>query len=155
MRPGYFFSDEPGYYEPGVGGVRLETILMTVVLKSCDGQNSKNCDLKYGNKNYGTFLGFEPVCLVPFEPKLINYTLLSDAHIDWLNYYNQLIRTKVGTELKKQGKTKAWEWMEARTDPIIINNSREARLTISSSPIMQYSTALLMTTISLFVLLLL
>ena len=25
MREGYFFSDEPGYYEPGVGGVRLET----------------------------------------------------------------------------------------------------------------------------------
>ena len=104
MRAGYFFSDEPGYYEEGLGGVRLETILMTV---------AKN-DLKYGHKNYNNFLGFEPVCLVPFEPKLIDYKLLSNAHIDWLNHYNNLIRTKVGSELKKQGKAHALKWMESR-----------------------------------------
>ena len=94
MKEGYFFSDEPGYYEPGVGGIRLETVLRTV----------KSPSLKFSNKDYGTFLGFEPVCLVPFEPKLINYSLLTEAHIEWLNYYNNLIRERVGPELKFQGK---------------------------------------------------
>ena len=96
MREGYFFSDEPGYYEPGVGGVRLETVLYAV----------KKSGLKYQSKNYGSFLGFEPVTLVPFEPHLINYELLNNEQINWLNYYNSLIRSRVGPELKRQGKTK-------------------------------------------------
>ncbi len=96
MREGYFFSDEPGYYEPGVGGVRLETVLRTV----------KKDKLPYSGKDYGNFLGFEPVCLMPFEPKLIDYSLLSDAQIDWLNNYNRKIREKIGSELNWQGKTR-------------------------------------------------
>ena len=38
MKAGYFFSDEPGYYEQGKFGIRLETVLATV---------EKN-DLPYG-----------------------------------------------------------------------------------------------------------
>ena len=57
-------------------------------------------------KNYGNFLAFEPVTLVPFEPHLIDYNLLSDDQINWLNYYNRLTREKVGAELKKQEKTR-------------------------------------------------
>ena len=49
-------------------------------------------------------LGFEPVTLVPFEPKLIDYKLLNKEHVAWLNNYNYMIRERVGAELKKQGK---------------------------------------------------
>ena len=96
MREGYTFSDEPGYYEPYVGGVRLETVLLTV----------RKPSLKYGEKGYGSFLGFEPICLVPFETKLINYDLLSDSQLDWLNNYNRLIREKVGPVLEAQDKAR-------------------------------------------------
>ena len=41
MKAGYFFSDEPGYYEKGKFGIRLETVLMTV---------EKN-NLPYGKAN--------------------------------------------------------------------------------------------------------
>ena len=44
-----------------LGGVRLETILQTV----------KKTDALYQEKNYGNFLAFEPVTLVPFEPHLM------------------------------------------------------------------------------------
>ena len=30
MKAGYFFSDEPGYYEQGKFGIRLETVLLTI-----------------------------------------------------------------------------------------------------------------------------
>ena len=30
MKAGYFFSDEPGYYEKGNFGLRLETVLVAV-----------------------------------------------------------------------------------------------------------------------------
>ena len=79
-----------------LGGVRLETILQTV----------KKTDALYQEKNYGNFLAFEPVTLVPFEPHLIDYNLLSDDQINWLNYYNRLTREKVGAELEKQEKTR-------------------------------------------------
>ena len=63
--------------------------------------------LKYENKeDYGPFYGFEPVCLAPFEPKLIDFSLFNNEQIDWLNWYNRLTRERVGAELKAQGKTK-------------------------------------------------
>ena len=101
MKAGYFFSDEPGYYEKGNFGIRLETVLMTV---------EKN-DLRYGNKDVASgggkqFLGFEPVALIPFEHKLIDFTLLNLGQIEWLNNYNKLIRDKIGKELRKQKKDK-------------------------------------------------
>ena len=44
MKAGYFFSDEPGYYEQGKFGIRLETVLVAV---------QKN-GLPYGNVKYIT-----------------------------------------------------------------------------------------------------
>lgn len=115
MRQGYFFSDEPGYYDAGNFGIRLETVLMAV--------NRDN--LKYGDKPVESgggkqMLGFEPVCLVPFEPKLINMTLLNHEQKAWLNNYNNKIREKVGAEMKKQNKSnRAIEWMMKRTEPVM------------------------------------
>ena len=60
--------------------------------------------LNLSREDYGQMLGFEPVCLVPFEPKLIDYDLLSEAHIDWLNGYNALTKERVGRELERLGK---------------------------------------------------
>ena len=94
---GQFFSDEPGYYQPNEFGIRLETVLRVV----------KKENLRHQEKeDYGELLGLEPVCLVPFEPKLIDYTLFSDGQVDWLNRYNRMVREKVGKELKAQGKNK-------------------------------------------------
>ena len=114
MKAGYFFSDEPGYYEKGNFGIRLETVLMTV---------EKN-DLRYGNKDVASgggkqFLGFEPVALIPFEHKLIDFTLLNLEQIEWLNNYNQLIREKIGNELRTQKKDKRIiDWIYKRTKEI-------------------------------------
>ncbi|KRT80197.1 Peptidase [Oryctes borbonicus] len=106
LEPGYFFSVEPGYYSESYFGIRLENILEVVNkpwLKHMSGQN---------------FLGFVDVTLVPFEPKLINRTLLSSYHIRWLNDYNSKIREHVGKELKKQGEVEAFYWMMKRTEHI-------------------------------------
>merc|ERR1712029_1059728 len=95
-------------------GIRLETVLMTV----------KRDGLKYAGKPAASgggkkMLGFEPVTLVPFEPKLINYKLLNKEHVAWLNNYNYMIRERVGAELKKQGKPqRVIDWMTLRTEPM-------------------------------------
>ena len=98
---GHCVSDEPGYYDAGNFGIRLETVLMAV---------NKN-NLTYGDKPVESgggkqILGFEPVCLMPFEPKLIDLKLLNHDQKAWLNNYNRRIRDKVGAELKNQNKSK-------------------------------------------------
>ena len=62
-------SAEPGYYEAGQFGIRLETIMFC---RPAEG-------LPYNFS--GPYLTFEPVTLVPFEPKLIKAELLSKDQV--------------------------------------------------------------------------
>eukprot|EP00092_Neocalanus_flemingeri_P014896 GFUD01016088.1.p1 GENE.GFUD01016088.1~~GFUD01016088.1.p1 ORF type:complete len:725 (+),score=200.23 GFUD01016088.1:283-2457(+) len=107
LKVGMFFSDEPGVYIENMFGVRLETVLRVV---------EKN--LTYAGKGFGPFYGFKAVCLVPFEPKLIDYSLLSREQVDWLNQYNKNILDKVGPILLQEGYTSAYSWLVVRTNHI-------------------------------------
>merc|ERR1719226_11222 len=56
LQENMFFSDEPGFYKDGEFGIRIESVLRVV-------------NLPFKDETYGKFVGFEPVTLVPFEPK--------------------------------------------------------------------------------------
>ncbi|XP_060590644.1 xaa-Pro aminopeptidase 2-like [Ruditapes philippinarum] len=106
----YGGKPEPGYYEDGQFGIRLENIVMV-----------KNASTTY--KFPGTqFLTFEHVTLVPYEPHLIKFDLLNEDQIEYLNDYNMRVRDQVGPELKKQGKNAAYDWMMKKTEKISVNN---------------------------------
>lgn len=62
------FLLEPGYYR-GDFGVRLENVLEVI----------EKPWLKHGTGQ--RFFGFKDVTLVPFEPKLIDYSLLTSSHV--------------------------------------------------------------------------
>ncbi|XP_020295575.1 xaa-Pro aminopeptidase 1-like isoform X2 [Pseudomyrmex gracilis] len=102
LKPGFFLSNEPGYYKEGDFGVRLENILEVITAGKLP-------------RNEKTFLRFRDVTLVPYEPKLINFDMLTPLHRRWLNNYNKRIREEVGTELKKRLKMKAFYWMMMKT----------------------------------------
>ncbi|KAK9301554.1 hypothetical protein QLX08_006111 [Tetragonisca angustula] len=104
LKPGFFLSNEPGYYKEGDFGVRLENILETV-----EAGKSKTSE---------SFLKFRDVTLVPYEPKLINYDMLNPSHIRWINNYNRRIRDEVGPELKRRLKMDAFNWMLKKTATI-------------------------------------
>lgn len=81
FEPGMVTSIEPGYYQEGWGGIRLEN-LYTVV---------KTEQPSYFGKPFYTF---KPFTLVPFEKKLINLSQLTKAEISWLmTYYEQIEKT--------------------------------------------------------------
>ncbi|XP_029640756.1 xaa-Pro aminopeptidase 1 [Octopus sinensis] len=103
---GMFLSDEPGFYEAGAFGIRLETILMV-----------QNATTKYRFMNFN-FFKFKPITLVPFEPNLIDYSMLSKDQIYWLNNYNKLCEDIIGPELMRQGKNDALNWLQKRTELI-------------------------------------
>lgn len=64
-----FLFAEPGYYSESYFGIRLENVLEVVDKPWLKHMSSRS------------FLGFVDVSLVPFEPKLINRTLLNSYHV--------------------------------------------------------------------------
>lgn len=61
------------------------------------------------------FLAFQDVTMVPYEPKLIDSTLLSAVEKRLLNEYNAKIRNVIGDELKQLGNMRAFYWMMNKT----------------------------------------
>ncbi|CAL7934020.1 unnamed protein product [Xylocopa violacea] len=110
FKPGYFLSNEPGYYKEGEFGVRLENILETV-------------EANTSHEDSITFLKFRDVTLVPYEPKLIDIKMLNPSHIRWLNNYNRRIRDEVGPELIRRLRMDAYNWMLRKTKPISVDDA--------------------------------
>ncbi|XP_023223651.1 xaa-Pro aminopeptidase 1-like [Centruroides sculpturatus] len=103
FEPGAFLSNEPGYYEGGKFGIRLET---TMMVKEMPKQYNP-----YKDKYYG----FEPIAFIPFEPNLIMVNMLNKQQIAWLNDYNGRTRHIVGKELLKQKRHRGLNWLMERT----------------------------------------
>ncbi|XP_033646170.1 xaa-Pro aminopeptidase 1-like [Asterias rubens] len=101
---GMFFSDEPGYYEDGEFGIRLENVMMSVAAKT---------EHQFSTYQYMTF---EMVSLIPFEPNLIDFSLLTPRQLDYYNDYNKRIREEVGPSLKSE---LARNWMTKKTEPVL------------------------------------
>ena len=78
LADGMFLSDEPGYYQPGDFGIRIENDMEVVYANKS----------AYDSKQY---LRFNTITFVPYEPSLIDVTLLADAHIDAINQYHQKV----------------------------------------------------------------
>ncbi|XP_070541372.1 xaa-Pro aminopeptidase 1-like isoform X2 [Ptychodera flava] len=100
------FSDEPGFYEDGSFGVRLENLV--VVTKA---------DTKHNFKDRG-FLTFEPITLVPVQLKMLEPTLLNEKEITWLNNYHSVCRDVIGKALQEQGRKDALQWLMKETEPL-------------------------------------
>jgi hypothetical protein len=66
---------------------------------------------------------FQPVTLVPFEPKLIDYSLMTVAQIEWYNAYNEVIVSKVSDKIEVIDE-RTLKWIQDRTkyvSPVISN----------------------------------
>ena len=107
LQAGMILSDEPGYYEDGNFGIRLETLVRVVEAKT-----------KFTMPSKSIFLTFEPVTVVPIQAKMILAELMTEQEIEWLNGYHQLCRDRVGPILKESGSSHALEWLIKETQPI-------------------------------------
>ncbi|XP_033756738.1 xaa-Pro aminopeptidase 1-like [Pecten maximus] len=106
LEEGMILSDEPGYYEDGQFGVRIENLVFV-----------KKAKTEYNFREKG-FLTFEPLTLVPIQTKMICPSLLSEREVEWLNTYHSKVRDEVGSELRRQGKQAALDWMMRETEPL-------------------------------------
>ncbi|KAK5091789.1 hypothetical protein LTR70_006319 [Exophiala xenobiotica] len=74
---GNVLSDEPGYYEDGNFGIRIENMIMA---------KEAETNHKFGDKPW---LAFEHVTMVPMCRKLIDASILGPEEKQWLNEYHQ------------------------------------------------------------------
>jgi len=106
LESGMFLSDEPGYYEDGSFGIRIENIIQVV---------EKKLKHNYGNRGY---LGFEVVTMAPLCKELIVPQLLSTEEVDWINDYHSEVFEKVGSYLRDNNKTNVVDWLKNATSSL-------------------------------------
>jgi len=84
FEPGMLVSDEPGYYKDGEYGIRTENDLLVV---------------PYKETAYGEFYKFEVLTLIPFDPKAMILSMLSNEEIEYIKDYHNRIFKEVSNYL--------------------------------------------------------
>ncbi|XP_020584249.1 probable Xaa-Pro aminopeptidase P [Phalaenopsis equestris] len=97
-------TDEPGYYEDGNFGIRLENVL---VVKEADTK------FNFGEKGY---LSFEHITLAPYQKKLMDLKLMTADEISWVNSYHSTCLLLLSPYLNHQ----EMAWLKKATEPIAI-----------------------------------
>ncbi|CAN4123599.1 unnamed protein product [Withania somnifera] len=95
-------TDEPGYYEDGKFGIRLENVLIV---------KEGNTKFNFGEKGY---LTFEHITWAPYQRKLIDLSLLVPEEIQWLNDYH----SKCSEILTPYLNQSEMEWLKKATAPV-------------------------------------
>ena len=99
LAPGMVLSDEPGIYKEGSHGIRIENLLAVQKAFTTD---------------FGTFLSFETLSLVPYERKLIDRGLLTDEEIRQIDEYHE----RVYSSLSPLVDDRAEEYLRKATLPL-------------------------------------
>ncbi|HBK99407.1 MAG TPA: aminopeptidase [Microcoleaceae bacterium UBA10368] len=102
LEPGMVTSIEPGYYQPGWGGIRIENLYVVIEMPS---------------KNDTVWYGFEPLTYIPFDRKLINADRLSKTQLAWLNNYHAAVVDKLGSAIDPA----TLEWLKTAAAPCLIS----------------------------------
>ncbi|KAL8180969.1 UNVERIFIED_CONTAM: Xaa-Pro aminopeptidase 2, partial [Gekko kuhli] len=105
LEKGMFTSIEPGYYQDGEFGIRLEDVVLVV-----------EAETKH-QVSETPYLTFKIISLVPYDRNLIDVQLLSQEQIQYLNSYYETIRRLVGPELKGRQLHEEYSWLQENTKP--------------------------------------
>jgi Xaa-Pro aminopeptidase len=96
LQPGMVTSNEPGLYKAGQYGIRIENLALTIPCKTTDS---------------GEYYAFEILTLCPIDKQLIDYSLMSEEEIQWLNDYHRKVYEQLHPFLSGEEK----EWLKEKT----------------------------------------
>ena len=99
---GMILSNEPGFYAPGAYGIRLETLLLV-----------QPAALEQAAR---PFLRFEVLTLAPFDRRLIDTRLLTEAERAWLDGYH----ARVAAEMHGQCGPEVESWLRTACAPLTL-----------------------------------
>ncbi len=99
FEPGMITSDEPGLYLEGEYGIRLENLVLTVDRETTE---------------YGRFLGFEALTMVPFDRDAILPECMTERERKTLNTYHARVYEIIAPYLTKEEAG----WLRVQTLPL-------------------------------------
>ncbi|WGF88167.1 aminopeptidase P family protein [Marinivivus vitaminiproducens] len=106
LEAGMIISNEPGYYKPGLFGIRIENLLTVVELPApTDAER--------------TLMGFRNLTRVPIDRRLIDPVALSDDELAWVDSYHALVRKEVMPLVEADEDTATW--LAGATSPLRSN----------------------------------
>lgn len=122
MKKGMVVSNEPGLYEDGSFGIRIENLLECTYVLDED-NDAYDMGLQEGDEGYPekevgkkTFLRFNKLTMIPIQKNLIDVSLMTVEELDWLDAYHQEVFDKVSPLLEKD--TPAYEWLSKSCEKI-------------------------------------
>jgi Xaa-Pro aminopeptidase len=107
LTQGMVCSNEPGYYEDGRFGVRVENLAVVAEAQTAN---------RFGGS---TYLRFERLTLCPIQAACIDASLLTKAEEAWLDAYHEQVWEGVAPRLDAFGsKAEVKEWLRRATRPL-------------------------------------
>ncbi|KAF6002118.1 Xpnpep2p [Cyanidiococcus yangmingshanensis] len=106
LRAGMIVSNEPGYYEEGQFGIRIENLLVV-----CPVETERN----FGGQR---FLGFERLTFVPIATNLLDLDQMTDDEIAWLNKYHREVYDRIAPCLEARHEHDVIAWLERACAPV-------------------------------------
>ena len=95
LLPGMVISNEPGYYQEDCFGIRCENLVIVIARED-------------------DWLAFETITFAPFDTRLVDTSIMSQAEIDWLNDYHKEVHTKLAPILKAED----LQWLKKSTQKV-------------------------------------
>ena len=99
LEPGNIQSNEPGYYEPGEFGIRIENLVEVVRDEALAPRD---------------FLRFDTLTLCPVEKRLVDPGLLATDEREWLDAYHARVLDTLGPDLDRDERA----WLEGACAPL-------------------------------------
>lgn len=97
LQPGMMLSNEPGMYRTNEYGIRIENLVHVVPAQKTE---------------FGQFLQFETLTLFPIDQHLINFDMLNNKEIEWLNNYHQRVYDTISPKLNEYER----EWLNSKCE---------------------------------------
>jgi Xaa-Pro aminopeptidase len=104
LEPGFVTSNEPGYYENGAFGIRIENLMFVKEVKTAN------------NFDGMQFYGFEQLTMCPIQKSLLEPSLMEKREIDWLNAYHKQVWDNVSPLVQQNDSALAW--LQRATAPL-------------------------------------
>ena len=92
-------TDEPGIYEEGLVGVRIENELLVV---------------EHMETKYGKFYAFQPFTYLPIDTTPVVLELMNEEEISWLNDYHQMVYDTLRPRMTERERI----WLKEKTKPL-------------------------------------
>ena len=106
LQAGMIVSNEPGYYESGAFGIRLENDML--ITKA----HTKH------NFNQTGYLTMESLTLVPYESHMLVPEILTGEEIAWINDYHEECRNQLSPLLQEGGHHDTLKWLLKKTQAL-------------------------------------